>query len=174
VDKDNRSRYAFRNESTKDEWLTDPALISALGPFDLDPCSPVNRPWPTANKHYTIENDGLAQPWDGRVWLNPPYGNETKRWVKRMSEYGNGIALLFSRTETTWFHDYCWDKANGIFFFKKRIYFFHVNGFRGNREAMAPSCLIAYGENNQNAILEALDKKLIDGVYITVTKRYPQ
>lgn len=37
-----------------DEWLTPPKIIDKLGEFDLDPCSPIFRPWDTANKHYTI------------------------------------------------------------------------------------------------------------------------
>lgn len=63
--------------TSTDEWLTPPAIIDALGPFDLDPASPIERPWPTAARHYTIEDDGLAQPWAGMVWCNPPYGRET-------------------------------------------------------------------------------------------------
>jgi hypothetical protein len=54
----------------KSELLTPPELIKALGQFDLDPCSPVNRPWQTALNHYTILEDGLLQRWFGRVWLN--------------------------------------------------------------------------------------------------------
>ena len=57
----------------KDEWLTPPELIRALGEFDLDPCAPINRPWPTAGGHFTREDDGLTKEWFGRVWLNPPY-----------------------------------------------------------------------------------------------------
>lgn len=52
----------------KDEWLTPPEIIKALGPFDLDPCAPVNRPWETAAKHYTVLDNGLTKPWHGRVW----------------------------------------------------------------------------------------------------------
>lgn len=52
-----------------DEWLTPPEIVSALGPFDLDPCSPVERPWPTAAQHFTVRDDGLAQAWHGRVLL---------------------------------------------------------------------------------------------------------
>lgn len=52
-----------------DEWLTPPEILSALGTFDLDPCSPVNRPWPTAAQHYTERDNGLALPWHGRVLL---------------------------------------------------------------------------------------------------------
>ena len=42
-------------EGLKDEWLTPPEIINSLGTFDLDPCSPINRPWKTAKKHYTIQ-----------------------------------------------------------------------------------------------------------------------
>jgi hypothetical protein len=58
----------------KDEWLTPPGLIRGLGEFDLDPCSPIKRPWNTAKHHYSIDDNGLQKKWFGRVWLNPPYG----------------------------------------------------------------------------------------------------
>ena len=53
----------------KDEWLTPPEILHALGEFDLDPCAPVVRPWEMATAHYTINDNGLLQPWRGRVWL---------------------------------------------------------------------------------------------------------
>lgn len=88
----------------KDEWLTPPEILQALGNFDLDPCSPVNRPWATARKHYTIKDDGLAQTWEGRVWCNPPYGQQTGVWLERLADHGSGTALIFARTETeAWF-----------------------------------------------------------------------
>src|SRR6185369_2312847 len=89
-----------RTTDGKEEWLTDPAIIKALEVFDLDPCAPVSRPWDMANRHYTIADDGLIQPWEGRVWLNPPYGLKTRTWIKLLSEHGNGIALIYARTET--------------------------------------------------------------------------
>ena len=46
----------------KSEWITPPHITDALGPFDLDPCAPVNPPWPIADRTYTA--DGLDQPWD--------------------------------------------------------------------------------------------------------------
>lgn len=84
----------------KEDWLTPPEILRALGTFDLDPCSPTDRPWDTAKIHYTKIDDGLAKPWHGRVWLNPPYGNKTKSWLSRLALHGNGIALVFARTET--------------------------------------------------------------------------
>lgn len=52
----------------KEEWLTPPSIIKSLGDFDLDPCSPINRPWDTAKKHFNVNDDGLAQNWGGSVF----------------------------------------------------------------------------------------------------------
>jgi hypothetical protein len=46
------------NTVNNDTWLTPPELIQSLGIFDLDPCSPINRPWDTAKKHYTVNDNG--------------------------------------------------------------------------------------------------------------------
>ena len=141
-------------QATKDEWLTPPSIIHALGEFDLDPCSPINRPWDTARKHYTINDNGLIQPWEGRVWCNPPYGNMTFDWMKKCADHGNAIALIFARTETKGFHREIWEKADAVFFFNGRLAFHHVTGQRG-ATANAPSCLVAYGQNNVRAIIDS-------------------
>jgi phage N-6-adenine-methyltransferase len=149
------------NTKNNDEWLTPPELIKALGDFDLDPCSPIIRPWDTAKKHYTIEDNGLIQDWKGRVWLNPPYGRETFKWIDKLAKHGNGIALIFARTETIGFHEQIWEKADAIFFFKGRIKFHYVTGEQGST-ANAPSCLVAFGKNNIEAIQQSnLQGKLI-------------
>jgi hypothetical protein len=135
------------NTKNNDEWLTPPEIIESLGNFDLDPCSPINRPWNTAKIHYTIEDNGLAKDWEGRVWCNPPYGKETFKWLEKLHECGNGIALIFARTETIGFHKQIWEKADAIFFFQGRLRFHYVTGERGDT-ANAPSCLVAYGKNN--------------------------
>ena len=111
--------------SGKDEWLTPPDLVRALGPFDLDPCAPVpsRRPWATAAQHYSIEGNGLLLPWSGRIWLNPPYGTETHRWMARLAEHGDGIALIFARTETATFFESIWGKAHAALFLKGRVTF---------------------------------------------------
>lgn len=136
----------------KDEWLTPPNIIEALGDFDLDPCAPINPPWNTAKNHLNINDDGLSKPWFGRVWCNPPYGRCTWTWLHKLAKHGNGIALTFARTETKGFHNEIWNKANAIFFFKGRLKFYHVNGIKSVNSAGAPSCLIAYGKNNVKAL----------------------
>lgn len=100
-------------------------------------------------------------PWFGRIWLNPPYGKETFKWLEKLHAHGDGIALIFSRTETIGFHAEVWNKADAIFFFKGRLKFHYVDGRQGD-VANAPSCLIAYGANNVEAIANSgLNGKLI-------------
>jgi hypothetical protein len=143
--------HGFRSAEAKDEWLTPPEIVRALGTFDLDPCSPVNRPWPTALRHLTVEEAGLMHDWTGRVWLNPPYGDETGVWLRRLADHGNGVALVFARTETAWFFDTVWQRADAVFFFRGRIAFFHVTGEQGDA-AGAPNVLVAYGADNVSAV----------------------
>jgi hypothetical protein len=135
-------------KSGKDEWLTPPWLLKPLGKFDLDPCAPVVRPWDTASKHYTAEDNGLLFDWEGRVWLNPPYGRMTEVWLSRLASHGNGIALVFARTETRMFHRYVWPMADGILFLRGRLHFHHVDGTKAKMNGGAPSVLIAYGGLN--------------------------
>lgn len=128
-------------------WLTPPDIVEALGPFDLDPCAaPDPRPWPTALEHYS--SDGLTLPWKGRVWLNPPYGNDLVDWLAMMSRHGRGTALVFARTETEAFHKYVWAHATALLFLRGRLNFYHPDGRRSGYNAGAPSVLIAYGEDD--------------------------
>ncbi|MEG1587202.1 MAG: DNA N-6-adenine-methyltransferase [Bacteroidales bacterium] len=128
-----------------DEWLTPPELIRSIGEFDLDPCAPVNRPWNTAKKHYSIKEDGLSKSWAGRVWLNPPYGREAAKWLDKLAKHGDGIALVFARTETEMFFRYVWNKASALLFIEGRLHFHYVTGERAKANSGAPSVLIAYG-----------------------------
>ena len=138
-----------------DEWLTPPDIISKLGAFDLDPCSPVIRPWPTARNHMTIENNGLMQDWFGRVWLNPPFGREAITWLRKMAKHGNGIALLPARTGTAMFYECVWGVADAVLFIKGRPYFHTVDGKRAPFNSGAPICLIACGRDNAGTLLKS-------------------
>lgn len=138
-----------------DEWLTPPEVMAKLGAFDLDPCSPINRPWPTAGKHYTVLDDGLQHPWHGRVWCNPPFGREAIKWLRRMAEHGNGIALIPARTETTMFYETVWGVADAVLFIKGRPHFHYVDGSRAPFNSGAPICLVAYGKENKEALIRS-------------------
>lgn len=135
-----------------DEWLTPPAILAPLGTFDLDPCAPIARPWPTATTHYTVTDDGLSRPWFGRVWMNPPFGREAVRWMRRLDAHGNGIALLPARTETAMFFETVWGAADAICFLQGRPHFHYVDGSRAAFNSGAPICLIAYGVDNARVL----------------------
>ena len=138
-----------------DEWLTPPEWIAALGAFDLDPCTPETMPWPTASKRFTATDEGLAQPWRGRVWLNPPFGREAVKWLRKMVAHGNGIALIPARTETAMFYETIWPHADAICFAKGRPHFHHGNGKRAAANSGVPICLVAYGSANVAALERA-------------------
>jgi hypothetical protein len=155
-------------DETKTEWLTPPDILQALGHFDLDPCAPISSPWKIADKHFTVADNGFIKPCTGRVFLNPPYTKDVWRWIKRLSEHGNGIALIFARTETKAFFPYVWFQADGIFFFSKRLDFYHVTGEKGKSNSGAPSVLIAYGKENAQ-ILESLEETgKLNGKFIKI------
>ena len=95
------------------EWCTPPETIhlvlDVLGQIDLDPASNAGEPNVPALRHYTKQDDGLSLPWAGRVFLNPPYGNDLAKWTSLLcEEFEKGtlteaIALLPARTDTAWF-----------------------------------------------------------------------
>ncbi len=148
------------------EWLTPPNILKALGTFDLDPCAPVNRPWDMAKTHYTKLETGLEKDWFGRVWLNPPYGTEADPFLEKLADHGNGIALIFARTETKMFFNHVWPKAAAILFIQGRLYFHHADGTKAKANGGAPSVLIAYGKEN----IEALRKSGISGKLVIINE----
>lgn len=135
-----------------DTWLTPPRLLAQLGEFDLDPCTPPEMPWPTAKRRYTQADDGLSQPWTGRVWLNPPFGSEAIKWMRKMAAHGDGIALLHARTETRMFFETVWGRADAVCFLPGRPRFHHADGTPAPFNCGAPICLIAYGEDNADVL----------------------
>lgn len=90
--------------------------------FTLDPCA--TRENAKCIRYFTKEDDGLAQSWDGeRVFMNPPYGREIGRWVKKAVESNAFVVMLLpARTDTKWFHDYLYGTAT-IYFIKGRLKF---------------------------------------------------
>lgn len=143
------------NESV--EWYTPPEIFEALGlTFDLDPCSPgAGRSYVPTLEHYTIADDGLSQDWGSRLaWVNPPYGPHTKVWMDKLARHGNGIALVFARTDVRWFHEFG-AKADVVCFMHSRIYFFEGDiSKRGGRPG-AGSMLLAYGEKSAKALINS-------------------
>lgn len=149
--------------SRTDIWLTPPHILTALGSFDLDPCAATLRPWDTAETHYTTEDNGLAKPWNGRVWLNPPYQSSViGTWLGRLAEHDHGTALIFARTETKAFFNHVWNAASGLLFLSGRLNFHTETGIRAAKSSGAPSVLCAYGDEDTE-ILAGCD---LDGAFV--------
>jgi len=157
-----RGIHSKPNNGATNDWLTPPEIIEALGTFTLDPCAHPNQFYRTAKRMISLPDDGLRANWSGRVWLNPPYGNQLRYWIKKLAEHGNGIALVPARTEVeSWFWPYIWERANALLFLKGRLYFRKPDGTKlGN--AGHGSVLVAYGKRN----VSSLSKSGIAGRFI--------
>jgi phage N-6-adenine-methyltransferase len=99
--------------SATDNWATPQdyfdRVSATYGPFDLDVCASVDNA--KCPRFFTKEVDGLAQEWTGKVWMNPPYGREIGRWMRKAYESAEAgkatvVCLVPARTDTAWWHDY--------------------------------------------------------------------
>ena len=104
---------AEQAEFTSDDYYTPAWVFKAMGlEFDLDVCSPPQGvPWVPAKRRFSLVDDGLSQPWHGRVWMNPPYSGTTP-WVDRFIEHGNGVALL-PMAKSCWVNK-IWSAADAV------------------------------------------------------------
>ena len=144
------NKCMFTSESA--EWYTPTYIINnvlkILGKIDLDPCAPLNPTDRTvpADKYYTAIDDGLTQQWNGKVFLNPPYGRQIGQWTTKLdSEYHKGnvddaILLVPARTDTKWFNDIA---DHPFCLVTGRVYFSNCAN-----SAPFPSVLFYLGDNN--------------------------
>lgn len=134
--------------SATEEWATPQNFFDALDAefhFTLDPCSTDENA--KCAKHYTREQDGLAQDWTGEtVFCNPPYGREMSKWIAKCAEHGaeggTAVMLIPARTDTKAFHKYIWGMAE-IRFIKGRLKF---GGSRNS--APFPSMVVVFKGDN--------------------------
>ena len=112
--------------SETDLWSTPQHVFDLLDAefhFDKDVCATKENA--KCKSYFTKEDDGLSKIWDfDMCWMNPPYGREIGKWVKKASEEKCVVALLPARTDTKWFHDYIYNKKGvEIRFIKGRLKF---------------------------------------------------
>jgi phage N-6-adenine-methyltransferase len=129
TNKNQQTRHSLRvlTSSKKHDWATPDEWFEYLNlefGFTLDPCS--QHETACCKKHYTPEENGLAQSWaDERVFMNPPY-EEIKLWMKKAYEESMKGALVVcfvpARVDTDWWHRYA-GKADEIRFPKGRVTF---------------------------------------------------
>jgi len=111
------------------EWATPQVLFDGLNAefhFTLDPCATQSNT--KCPRYYTLEDNGLKQSWANEVvFMNPPYGGNTGRWVeKAWYESQNGaivVCLLVSGTDRSYWHDYIFPFASELRWLRGRIIF---------------------------------------------------
>lgn len=130
------------HRSTTNEWYTPVEYVNAarevMAGITLDPasCEYANK-IVRAAMFYDIDTNGLLQPWEGSVFLNPPYGlddngdSNVATWVaKLISEFNGGtvkeaILLVNATPERKWFQP-LWQYP--VCFTDHRIQFYNANG----------------------------------------------
>ena len=133
--------------SKTNEWSTPPGFFHVLedrfGPFTLDPCATAQNS--KAPKFFTVDDDGLAQSWQGHsVFCNPPYGRKIGEWVQKGFEEGlkpatQVVMLIPARTCTSYWHEYVM-RSDAIIFLRGRLKF----GGSDN-SAPFPSAVVIFG-----------------------------
>lgn len=130
--------------STTDQWATPKAIFEGLDAefhFTLDPCAVASNA--KCPHYFTPEQDGLKQDWAGHtVFCNPPF-SQMKLWVKKCYEEsrkpGTRVVMLIpARTDTSYFHDYIYHRAE-IRFIRGRL---HYND--GPQGAPFPSMVVVF------------------------------
>ena len=134
--------------SETNEWETPQNVFDELNDefnFMLDPCATKENA--KTDKFFTIEDDGLSQEWTETTFMNPPYGREIKKWVKKAYEESlKGtvvVCLIPARTDTSYWHDYIFEKACEVRFVKGRIKFGD-----SKQGAPFPSAVVIFNEHN--------------------------
>ena len=115
--------------SKTDNWATPKDFFDKLNEefrFTLDACADSSNA--KVADYFTKEIDGLSQSWSGTVWVNPPYGREISKWIKKSYEesiLGSTVVMLIpARTDTVAWHSFIFGKTNvEIRFIKGRLKF---------------------------------------------------
>jgi len=151
--------YGYGNPgmtSNKQDWETPKWLFDKLNEkysFTWDLASSVNNA--KSINYFTEGEDSLNQDWSslkGNLFLNPPYGRSLKKWVKKASETSLDenqklVMLIPARTDTSYWHDYIFDKAE-IHFLRGRLKF-EKNGIPGNSATFGSAIVIYSGSKEK-------------------------
>ena len=129
-----------------DTWLTPRYILSCLGSFDLDPCAAESNPgWVGPGRRFTIKDDGLRQPWSGRVFMNPPFSHSAI-WIVRHAEHGQGISLVAASVESRVWRDVVWKRAKGILLLHGRTRFANPDGSLTTGRPLRSIALIGWSD----------------------------
>lgn len=164
-------RLRLHADKTTTTHLTPKPIIEALGPFDLDPATPVgDMPWKTATKRLTPDEDGLATPWAAQdfVWLNPPFGRGIAAWLSKMDAHGHGLALVPDNTDTAWFQDHVGHgrSVQLVLFPRSRVKFCKQDGQQHAQGLPGGVAIVAYGEEAGRRLMAVIEAGKLTGTVL--------
>ena len=133
---------------TSDDYYTPAWVFERMGlEFDLDVAAPPGGiPWIPAKRFFTMEDDGLAQNWHGRVWMNPPYSACTP-WVDKFINHRHGVCLL-PWAKSAWTIR-LWGEADAVVLPER---WFHFAVSEGSGSISSAVFLAAFGDECVEAI----------------------
>lgn len=146
--------------SARQDWATPQRFFDAIDDefgFTLDACAlPENA---KCFRYYTPHDDALSQPWPGVVWMNPPYGYQIGKWVRKAYEESQTnarfvVGLIPAKTDTSWWHDYVM-RAAEIRFIRGRLRFGGVNV-----NAPFPSAVVVWSHLKSTPDFSVMDRIL--------------
>lgn len=148
---------SYETQGKSDDWYTPRYLFDAMGErFDLDVAAPRLGPKHVPTDKWMCDTqDGLALPWFGFVWMNPPFGHQStkRKWLSKFFEHGNGIALLPDRTSAPWWQEFA-PLADAVLFVAPKVKFERPDGTRGEQPGTGTT-LLAAGPRARSALLRA-------------------
>lgn len=135
-----------------DDYYTPRWVFEALKlEFDIDVCSPCGGvSWLPAKDHYCIEDDGLAQEWQGLIWCNPPYSDPTP-WIDKFLAHANGIMLVQVSKSRAFIR--LWEQTHTIIMLPPNIKFEHKD--HGTKGIFMPVALFGMGQIATEALVKS-------------------
>jgi len=153
-----------------DQWYTPKYIFDAMrNPrFDMDVAAPMLIP-AYINARKWLWKDSLETPWEGFVWMNPPFGkkNSVAEWLDKFFKHGDGVALTADRTSAPWFRE-AWKNADLVLFLPK-VRFLRPNGEQGKQPSNG-TALWAKGEKGRECLYRARSNGL--GILAAPVREY--
>lgn len=164
---ENKSKVTFKADfRTPLDFFNN--INQEYGPFDLDAAASHENA--KCDKYYTVEDNSIQQPWEGNVWINPPYksrspqGYTLTKWVEKAfqeieNENANIVVMLLPiATSTRYFHDIILPNASELVFIAGRLKFYGPN--TAGHQARFDNYLVVFrNDDSKELIIRECDKK---------------
>ena len=136
--------YKANNDYYTPAWIFE----SLRTKFDLDVCAPIGGTGLVpAARHYSLVDDGLVSPWEGVVWMNPPFSAPTP-WIDKFIEHSNGICLVAMSRSKAFIR--LWNQADALVALPNNLLFVLPDGKK--KGIFMPCILAAMGDENVRAL----------------------